>query len=52
MKTVAAIHTAAPMVEPTKRLFAEHLPDVRLFNTADDSLIQKVIDLLKVRIIK
>ncbi len=43
MKTVAAIHTAAPMVEPTKRLFAEHLPDVRLFNIADDSLIQDVI---------
>lgn len=43
MKTVAAIHTAAPMVEPTKALFAEHLPDVRLFNIADDSLIQDVI---------
>lgn len=43
MKTVAAIHTAAPMVEPTKKLFAEHIPDVRLFNIADDSLIQDVI---------
>lgn len=43
MKTVAAIHTAAPMVEPTKQLFAEHLPEVRLFNIADDSLIQDVI---------
>ncbi|MFC1761442.1 aspartate/glutamate racemase family protein [Planctomycetota bacterium] len=43
MKTVAAIHTASPMVEPTKKLFAEHLPDVRLFNIADDSLIQDVI---------
>ncbi|MFC1762511.1 hypothetical protein ACFL6U_10580 [Planctomycetota bacterium] len=43
MKTVAAIHTAAPMVEPTKKLFTEHLPDVRLFNIADDSLIQDVI---------
>lgn len=43
MKTVAAIHTAAPMVEPTKQLFSEHLPDVRLFNIADDSLIQDVI---------
>jgi aspartate/glutamate racemase len=43
MKNVAAIHTASPMVEPTQRLFAELLPDVRLFNVADDSLIQDVI---------
>ena len=43
MKTVAAIHTTTLMVEPTKRLFAEHVPDVRLFNIADDSLIQDVI---------
>lgn len=43
MKTVVAIHTTAPMVEPTKKLFTEHLPEVRLFNIADDSLIQDVI---------
>lgn len=43
MKTVVAIHTATTMVEPTKALFAEHLPDVRLINIADDSLIQDVI---------
>ncbi len=43
MKTVAAIHTAAPMVESTKQLFAEYLPDIRLFNITDDSLIQDVI---------
>ncbi len=43
MKTIAAIHTAAPMVELTKKLFAEHIPDVRLINIADDSLIQDVI---------
>ncbi len=43
MKTVAAIHTAAPMVELTRRLFAEYLPGVRLFSIADDSLIQDVI---------
>ncbi len=43
MRTVAAIHTTTLMVEPTKRLFAEHTPNVRLFNIADDSLIQDVI---------
>ncbi|MFC2098902.1 aspartate/glutamate racemase family protein [Bacteroidota bacterium] len=43
MKTVVAIHTAMPMVEPTKELFEEHLPDVRLINIVDDSLIQDVI---------
>ena len=43
MKTVAAIHTAMPMVEPTRELFAKHLPDVRLINIVDDSLIQDVI---------
>ncbi|MFB6320088.1 aspartate/glutamate racemase family protein [Saccharicrinis sp. FJH54] len=43
MKTVVAIHTATTMVEPTKALFAEYLPDVRLINIADDSLIQDVI---------
>jgi len=43
MKTIAAIHTAAPMVEPIKQLFAEHLPEVRLFNILDESLIQDVI---------
>lgn len=43
MKTVVAIHTAMPMVEPTKELFAQHLPDVRLINIVDDSLIQDVI---------
>jgi len=41
--TVAAIHTATPMIEPTKELFAEHLPGVRLINIVDDSLIQDVI---------
>lgn len=43
MKTVVAIHTAITMVEPTKALFAAYLPDVRLINIADDSLIQDVI---------
>lgn len=43
MKTVVAIHTAMTMVEPTKALFAENIPNVRLINIADDSLIQDVI---------
>ena len=44
MKTVAAVHTAAPMIESTKKLFAEILPDVRLINITDDSLIQDIIN--------
>ncbi len=44
MKTVVAVHTAMPMVEPTRELFARHLPDVRLINIVDDSLIQDVIE--------
>jgi len=43
MKTVVAIHTAAPMVEPIKALFKENMPEVRLINIVDDSLIQDVI---------
>lgn len=43
MKKIAAVHTAMPMVEPTKSLFAEILPEVKLFNIVDDSLIQDVI---------
>ena len=43
MRTVFAVHTAFALVEPTKQLFAEHLPDVRLINMADESLIQDVI---------
>lgn len=48
MKTVFAVHTALPMVEPTKALFKEHLPGVRLINLVDDSLIQDVIQAGKV----
>ncbi len=48
MKTVVAIHTAMPMVEPTRELFARHLPGVRLINIVDDSLIQDVIGAGKV----
>ena len=43
MKTVVAVHTAMAMVEPVKALFQENIPDVRLINIADDSLIQDVI---------
>lgn len=43
MKTVFAVHTAFALVEPTKKLFAEYLPDIRLINMADESLIQDVI---------
>jgi len=43
MKTVAAIHTAMPMVEPTTRLFSKHLPGVRLIHIVDTSLIEDVI---------
>jgi hypothetical protein len=48
MKTVVAVHTAMPMVEPTKALFAKYLPDVRLINIVDDSLIQDVIQAFEV----
>jgi len=48
MKTVVAIHTAMPMVEPTKELFSKHMPEVRLINIVDDSLIQDVISAGKV----
>jgi Asp/Glu/hydantoin racemase len=56
MKIVVAVHTAMPMVEPTKELFAKYLPQVRLINIVDDSLIQDVIsanevtDLVKKRL--
>ena len=43
MKTIVAIHTAMPMVEPTRELFKKHLPDVRLINIMDESLIQDII---------
>ncbi len=48
MKTVVAVHTALAMVEPVKQLFRENLPDVRLINIVDDSLIQDVIQAGKV----
>lgn len=42
--TIAAIHTASPMIETTKLLVKEYLQDnVKLINITDDSLIQEVI---------
>ena len=43
MKTVVAIHTALPMVEPTRDLFDKYLPEVRLIHMVDNTLIQDVI---------
>ena len=43
MKTVAAIYTAPTIVDPVSEVFAELLPDVRLVNIVDGSLIQDVI---------
>ena len=48
MKTVVAIHTAMPMIEPTRELFAKYIPEARLINIVDDSLIQDVIHAGKV----
>jgi len=43
LPTVAAVYTALTLVEPIKELFRELLPDCRLINIVDDSLIQDVI---------
>ncbi len=43
MKTVAAIYTAASIIEPIKAIFAETIPGARLVNIYDDSLIPDVI---------
>ncbi len=44
MKTVVAIYTALALVEDTKKLFAEIIPDCRLINLVDDSLIPDVMN--------
>lgn len=44
MPTVAAVYTSLNIIDPIKALFAELLPNVRLINVADDSLIQDVIE--------
>ena len=43
MIRIVAVHTAMALVEPLTKLFAEHLPEVKLNHIADDSLIQEVI---------
>ena len=40
MTTVVAIYTGHGLADPLKALINEHLPDVRLYNILDDSLIQ------------
>jgi aspartate/glutamate racemase len=43
MPTVAAVYTSMNIIEPISALFRELLPEVRLINIADSSLIQDVI---------
>ncbi|HZG83759.1 aspartate/glutamate racemase family protein [Paenibacillus sp.] len=42
-KTVAAVYTGQGLAEPLKAVFQELLPDVRLVNIIDDSLIGDVV---------
>jgi len=39
MKTVAAVHTGAIMIDLLKPLFAELLPGIRVINIVDDSIV-------------
>jgi Asp/Glu/hydantoin racemase len=41
-KTVFAIHTSPALVAPLGKLFAEMIPDVRIVNIVDDSLLADV----------
>lgn len=43
MKTLGLIHTSATLVPIFQQLCEEHLPDVKVFNIVDDSLIKDVI---------
>lgn len=43
MRTVAAVFTAQSIVESTKQLFAELVPDCRVVSIIEDALIQDVI---------
>ncbi|MGG4032933.1 aspartate/glutamate racemase family protein [Paenibacillus cisolokensis] len=42
-KTVVAVYTGQGLAEPLKKVFGELLPDCRLVNIVDDSLIHDVI---------
>lgn len=43
MKTVVAVYTGRGLADPLKKVFQELLPDVRLVNIIDDSLIGDVV---------
>lgn len=43
MKTVAVVHTGPATLQPIKQQFQELLPDVRVINIVDDSLLNDVI---------
>ena len=43
MRTVAAVFTAQSIVESTKQLFAELVPDCRMISIIEDAMIQDVI---------
>ncbi|MDG0789912.1 aspartate/glutamate racemase family protein [Cohnella ginsengisoli] len=43
MKTVVAVYTGQGLADPLKKVFQELLPDVRLVNIIDDSLIGDVV---------
>jgi aspartate/glutamate racemase len=43
MKTVVAVYTGQGLADPLKKVFQEMLPDVRLVNIIDDSLIGDVV---------
>jgi Asp/Glu/hydantoin racemase len=43
MKTVAVVHTGPATVQPIKQQFEELLPNVRVVNIVDDSLLNDVI---------
>ncbi|HEV8340614.1 MAG TPA: aspartate/glutamate racemase family protein [bacterium] len=42
MQTIGVIHTGPVTVEPLKRLFPEYLPQARIVNLVDDSLLSDV----------
>ena len=43
MKTVVVIHTGPATIQPIKQQFLEILPDIRVINIMDDSLLNDVM---------
>lgn len=43
MRTVVVVHTGPATVQPIKQQFQQILPDVRVVNIMDDSLLNDVI---------